>query len=50
MDVRIAFTIKIDPEMWELNYGTIRNQTRNDVKHYAESVVREQFDSVGVLA
>lgn len=41
--VRIAFTVEIDPDAWQLNYGTAPKDVRKDVQNYAENVVYEQF-------
>ena len=49
MKVKVSFTIEIDADAWELNYGTPRQDIREDVKNYAESAVIEQFAAVGVL-
>ena len=50
MKIKIEFTVDVDPEAWELNYGTSRNEIRNDVKGYVENIVLGQLDVVGVLA
>ena len=50
MENKIEFTVDVDPEAWELNYGTGRNEIRNDVKGYVENIVFGQLDVVGVLA
>lgn len=50
MKVKVSFTVEIDADAWELNYGTDRANLREDVKNYAESTVVEQFAQVGVLA
>tara|TARA_Y100000361_G_scaffold31462_1_gene26330 strand:+ start:293 stop:529 length:237 start_codon:yes stop_codon:yes gene_type:complete len=50
MKIKIEFTVDVDPEAWELNYGTGRNEIRNDVKGYVENIVFGQLDVVGVLA
>jgi len=50
MKIKIEFTVDVDPEAWELNYGTGRNEIRNDVKGYVENIVLDQLDVVGVLA
>ena len=50
MKVKIEFTVDIDQEAWELNYGTPRSQIRDDVRSYVEHGVNTQFEGLGVLA
>jgi len=50
MKIKIEFTVDVDPEAWELNYGTSRNEIRDNVKDYVLNIVLHQLDVVGVLA
>jgi hypothetical protein len=47
--VRVSFTVDIDPESWQGEYGMKFSDVRNDVKYYAEQIVFEQFAQNGVL-
>ena len=49
MKIKIEFTVNVDPDAWELNYGTGRNEIRDDVKGYVQNIVLGQLDVVGVL-
>jgi hypothetical protein len=50
MKVRCSFVVDVDPEAWDLNYGTGTQpaQVRNDVRRYVEEGARQQLISVGV--
>ena len=50
MKIKIEFTVDVDPDAWELNYGTNRNEVRDDVKGYIKNIALSQLDVVGVLA
>lgn len=51
MRVTVSFTVEIDTEEWTRNYGVVGSRAiRNDVRAYAENMVREQFREVGVLS
>lgn len=45
MKVKIEFTIDIDPEIWDLNYGTGTDAkaVREDVKRYAFHTITEHI-------
>ena len=49
MKIKIEFTVDVDPDAWELNYGTNRNEVRDDVKGYIRNIALRQLDFVGVL-
>lgn len=51
MKVRITLTVDIDPEAWDMNYGTGTDPAavRADVKTYVEGTVHEQLRQVDVL-
>ena len=49
MKVKIEFTINIDTDAWIETYGTPPSEVRDDVKHYAEYIVEEQFRENGLL-
>lgn len=51
MKVRVGFTVEIDPEAWDLNYGTGTEAAviREDVRTYIEQGARDQLAGVGVL-
>lgn len=49
MKVKISFTIEIDPADWTLNYGIVgQAEIREDVKTYAEMMVRDQLAVSGI--
>ena len=50
MKIKIEFTVDVDVDAWELNYGTNRNEVRDDVKGYIKNIALSQLDVVGVLA
>ncbi len=50
MKIKIDFTVDVDPDAWELNYGTPRSEIRDNVKDYVLNIVLGQLDVVGVLA
>ena len=50
MKIKIEFTVDVNPDAWELNYGTNRNEVRDDVKGYIKNIALSQLDVVGVLA
>ena len=35
MKVRVTLVVEVDPETWEMIYGTGRKELRDDVKQYA---------------
>lgn len=44
MKVKVSFTVEIDPELWELNFGiSDRKEIREDVKVFAENIVNQQL-------
>ena len=49
--VAISFTVEIDREAWEANYGGCETaaEFRTDVKRYVEDTVWNQLQSVEVL-
>lgn len=47
--VRVALTVEVDVHDWCLNYGTHRDDVREDVKTYIESAVREMNDNFTVV-
>ena len=51
MKVRVCVTVDIDPEAWDMNYGTGTDPAtvREDVKTYLEYTVHDQLSIVGVL-
>lgn len=49
MKVRVEFTVDIDPEAWEMNYGVPRSEQREDIRNYCEQGMRDQLREVGVL-
>lgn len=51
MKVRVTMTVDIDPEAWDLNYGTGTDAAavREDVRTYIENGARDQLETVGVL-
>ena len=46
MKVAIKFTIEIDSEAWQLNYGCYPEEVRKDVKEYMEGMCRQQVASL----
>lgn len=34
MKIRVELTVEIDPDAWEMTYGTPRDELRQDVKTY----------------
>jgi hypothetical protein len=49
MRVKINFIIEIDPADWTLNYGIEKAaEIREDVKTYAEMMVRDQLAVSGI--
>ena len=50
MKIKIEFTVDVDVDAWDLNYGTNRNEVRDDVKGYIKNIALSQLDVVGVLA
>ena len=51
MKVRVSFTLEIDPEAWEGNYGVAgAREIRADVQQYARTIVLDQFGRTGNLA
>lgn len=50
MRVRVAVTVDVDPETWDLIYGTGTNPAavREDVKRYVQETIIEQLIQVGV--
>jgi hypothetical protein len=51
MKVRVSFTVDIDPEAWDANYGTGREAKaiRADVQTYIENGVKDQLRELGLL-
>ena len=49
MRVRVAFTVDVDIDSWQLQFGTSRDELRDDVKRYAERLAYEALDSQGLL-
>jgi hypothetical protein len=51
MKVKITFTVDIDPEVWDLNYGTgtSAKAIREDVQNSAEDAIQSHFEQIGVL-
>lgn len=49
MKIKLSFIVDINPEAWQLNYGTPPKAIREDVKHYCELTIIEQLRQVGVL-
>jgi hypothetical protein len=51
MKVKITVTVDIDPEVWDLNYGTgtSAKAIREDVQRDAEYAIQSHFEQVGVL-
>ena len=51
MRVKITLTVNIDPDAWDLNYGTgtSAKAIREDVQTYIETTVRGQLEHVGLL-
>jgi len=50
MKIKIEFTVDVDPDAWELNYGTPRSELREAVRSYVRYGVLEQFDGLGVAS
>ena len=48
--VRVEVSVDIDVDAWARDYGIDRTEVRADVKQYADSLVREHFKDMGVLA
>jgi len=49
MKVNVNFTIDVNEEDWEMNYGISGAKAiREDVKNYAKIVVVESFNSAGI--
>lgn len=52
MKVAVAFTVDIDPEAWEANYGidaNDRSALRLDVRRYVENGVADHLRELGLL-
>ena len=51
MKVKITLTVNINPDAWDLNYGTgtTAKAIREDVRVYVETTVHGQLEHVGVL-
>jgi hypothetical protein len=51
MKVKVTVTVDIDPEVWDLNYGTgtSAKAIREDVQRDAEYAIQSHFEQVGVL-
>jgi hypothetical protein len=51
MKVRVSFTIDIDPEAWDTNFGTGREAkaVRADVQTYVENGARDLLRDLGLL-
>lgn len=49
MKVRVTFTVDIDPDAWEAEYGVPRAELREDVNSHIEGSVLAHFDSLGLL-
>lgn len=47
--VRIAVTVEVDMHGWIMDYGTHRDDVREDVKTYVENVVRECNENLTVV-
>jgi hypothetical protein len=44
--VRVSLTVELDADVWALEYGIPLSEVREDVKGYAEHIVREQIAMV----
>lgn len=52
MKVRVAFTIDVDPQAWEANYGVPASDPgaiRRDVQTYVENGARDHMRDLGLL-
>jgi hypothetical protein len=52
MKVRVEVTLEVDPEVWDLNYGTGTEArfVREDVKSYVQNMVADHFTELGIGA
>lgn len=52
MKIQILHTVDIDPEAWDLNYGTgpDLHAIRQDVRRYLAGLMEDQIDVIGVRA
>lgn len=51
MRVTVKVSVDIDPESWDLNYGTGSDRVTigRDVRRYINHIVHEQLNASGVL-
>lgn len=51
MKVRVTFTVDVDPELWELNYGeTDKTVIREQTVEMCREAAWEQLSTSGVLS
>lgn len=49
MKIRVAFTVEINPEAWQLNYGNMEPaEIRRDVQTYVEDSVVSGLRDMGL--
>ena len=48
MKVRVSFTVDIDPDVWELEYGVAREDVREDVKAHVENGAKDHLRDLGL--
>lgn len=52
MKVKVSFTVDVDPDAWDLNFGTGTDAAtvRDDARRYVENGAVDQLRDLGLLS